>query len=116
MKFRPLGGYLDIPVNGEIEDTLNLVFDYQFMGKRNGEILDLLIYSCVIDYNENIFKRKSKYLIKRIDAVKCITYHIKNHLKNLGIADMELRRLTRDFEVDKSKTLKYDVYKFDNNL
>lgn len=63
------------------------------MGKRNGEVLDLLVHNWVIDNNENIFKRKGNYLINRIDAVDCITAHVRTHLKDLGIADMELRRL-----------------------
>lgn len=78
--------------------------------------MELLVHSWVIDNNENIFKRKGNYLIKRTDAVDCITEHLRIHLKDLGIADMELRRLMRDFDVDAKKALKYAPYRFNNNL
>ncbi len=113
MSFRPLYGFIDFPENVKPEDLhLGLTFDYEFAGKRTGELVCLLIHSWVIDFQGNIFSRKCEYMLPRIKAVDCLTQHIRDHIVFLGLDDMSCRRLMRDFELDNKKCITYDVLEF----
>ena len=109
MSLRPLGGYIDFPLNTLPEDPhLGLTYDYEFAGKPMGEQLELLIHSWVIDDPGNIYSRRATYIIPQINAIECITLHIRNHIISLGVEDMSCRRLMRDLEINKEKAISYE--------
>lgn len=113
MAYRPLEGYIDFPAGILPEDPhIALCFDYEFAGKRMGEEVSLLIHSWVIDHMNNIFTRRASYILSRVDAVDCISLHIRNHLIAMGLEDMSCRRLMRNFEVDPGKAVAYDLMEF----
>jgi hypothetical protein len=117
MSFRPLDGFIDFPQNAQPEDPhMGLTFDYEFAGKRMGDQVSLLIHSWVIDYQGNIFSRKGSYILPRIDAVDCLTKHIRDHIVFLGLDDMSCRRLMRDFELDNKKCIIYNSLEFSKGL
>lgn len=106
-------GFIELPSNEKPEDPhLGLSFDYEFSGKRMGEQVSLHIHSWIIDYQGKVFSRKGNYLLPRVDAVEAITKHIRNHLMDMGIDDMSCRRLLRDFEVEKEKSIPFDSWTF----
>jgi len=113
MSFRPLDGFIDFPGNTLPEDLdMDFKFDYEFAGKRMGDQVSLIIHSWVVDYQGNIFSRKGSYILPRINAVECLTKHIRDHIVFLGLDDMSCRRLLRDFELDNKKCITYDTLEF----
>lgn len=113
MSFNPLSGYIDFPQNEAPEDPhMGINFDYEFAGKRTGEMVSLLIHSWIIDHQGKVYSRKASYFFPRVDAVEAITKHIKAHLTKMGVDDMFCRRLMRDFEVDNEKAIPYDMMEF----
>lgn len=117
MNFKPLYGYIDFPFNEKPGDHhLGLSFDYEYAGKRMGEQVSLLIHSWIIDHRGNVYSRKGEYMLPRVNAIDAITKHIKTHLTNMGVDDMSGRRLMRDFEVGKEKSIPYDVMVFSRHL
>jgi len=117
MSFRPLDGFIDFPENAQPEDPyMELTFDYEFAGKRMGDQISLLIHSWIIDYQGNIFSRKGSYILPRINAVDCLTKHIRDHIVFLGLDDMSCRRLLREFEIDNKKCISYNTLEFDKEV
>lgn len=110
MNYRPHEGHIDFPEGKTLEDPhLDINFSYEFAKKSMGDQLFLLVHSWIIDYQGNIFSRKSSYLLARTDAIDCLTRHIRNHLVNMGVDDMSCRRLMRDFEVDNGRNISYEL-------
>jgi len=77
-----------------------------------GDQVSLLIHSWIIDYQGNIFSRKGSYILVRINAVDCLSKHIRDHIVFLGLDDMSCRRLMRNFELDNKKCITYDTLEF----
>ena len=117
MSFIPLNGYIEFPLNEIPEDPhMGLSFDYEFAGKRTGDMVSLLIHSWIIDHRGNVFSRKASYFLPRVDAVTAITKHIRTHLIDMGVDDMFCRRLLRDFEVESEKSIPYDNMEFSRQI
>lgn len=113
MSFRPLNGYLDVPAEDKPEDPhMGLSFDYEFAGKRLGEQVSLLIHSWIVDASGKIYSRRGEYILPRIDALTCLTKHIRDHIVFIGLDDASCRRLMRDFQVDNKKSIPYNSLEF----
>ncbi len=74
MSFRPLYGFIDFPENVKPEDLhLGLTFDYEFAGKRTGELVCLLTSGC------NLVKTHFKFSV-----FLTIPFNIWRHWKSNG--------------------------------
>ncbi len=117
MSFRPLDGFINFPEKDLPEELdMGFTFDYEFAGKRMGDQVSLLVHSWIIDYQGKIFSRKGSYILARIDAVVCLTKHIRDHIVFLGLDDMSCRRLMRDFELDNKKCITYNSLEFSKGV
>ena len=95
-----------------VDAQYGVTYDYAFAGERNGEMVQLLLLTQVIDHLGQIYTRRSQYLLKRELVIDCIQSALKEHLLLVGVDPVQVRGLMRDFEFDKGKKVEFDVREF----
>ena len=94
------------------DSTRGVQFDYFYTGKTlgSGSEIELYITSKSLDWDNNVYIRKSWYLGSRTRWKAYIEDHIRNHLNDPSAGGNLVKQLTRYFEVSEEKDKEWEQY------
>ena len=95
-----------------IEDChRGLTYEYSYTGRREGQDqIELHVTTIVTDWREQVFIRKAWYLGKKGLWKECIRGQLQTHLRDLGVDNLMLKRMLRDFEVSRDRFVDWERY------
>ncbi|WP_286760920.1 hypothetical protein [Salegentibacter sp. UBA1130] len=81
-------------------DLAEFTFDYRFSGSRRGEVIDMFVFTWIIDADENIFVRYCSYMGNSDGWKEAIKNQIKDLMAVINIGAGFITSSLRFFEVD----------------
>ncbi|MDT0689363.1 hypothetical protein RM549_06170 [Salegentibacter sp. F188] len=83
-------------------DLAEFSFDYLFSGTRNGEIIELVVLTWIIDVDDHLFIRYCNYMGSAARWKEVFESQLKSQMVDLSVGSAFIKSSLRFFEVDNS--------------